>query len=142
MCDYSLEHLESRPAKVGDKLVSAAFINSLTRGLASPDALNVAVCLRPGAELAFGADIECDYTQYFLFSPKKFTGMRTAIFRQLHMDKPHQHHDALELPDGHFILLTRLVSGQIVTVLQVPAEIVEAKPAALELRAPELVMPF
>jgi hypothetical protein len=32
------------------------------------------------------------------------------------------HHDALELPDGQIILLTRLNEGQIATVLQLPAE--------------------
>ena len=33
MCDYSLEHLASRPAKVGDKLVTTKFSRSLTRRL-------------------------------------------------------------------------------------------------------------
>jgi hypothetical protein len=32
MCDYSLEHLTSRPAKVGDKLVTTRFKHSLTGG--------------------------------------------------------------------------------------------------------------
>ena len=32
MCDYSLEHLASRPAKVGDKLVTTRFKHSLTGG--------------------------------------------------------------------------------------------------------------
>jgi hypothetical protein len=32
------------------------------------------------------------------------------------------HHDALELPDGRIVLLTRLVPGQYATVLQLPAQ--------------------
>ena len=37
------------------------------------------------------------------------------------MDKPHLHHDALEFPNGEFVLLTRLCEGQFATVLQLPA---------------------
>ena len=32
MCDYSLDFVASRPAKVGDKLVTTKFKNSVTRG--------------------------------------------------------------------------------------------------------------
>jgi hypothetical protein len=32
------------------------------------------------------------------------------------------HHDALELPDGHTVLLTFLCEGQEATVLQLPAQ--------------------
>ena len=38
MCDYSLHLVTSRPAKVGDKLVSTKFTNSITRG--SPQSEN------------------------------------------------------------------------------------------------------
>jgi hypothetical protein len=31
------------------------------------------------------------------------------------------HHDALELPDGEIILVTRLCEGQTATVIQLPA---------------------
>ena len=53
MCDYSLHLVTSRPAKVGDKLVSTKFTNSITRGFAAIGEPNVAVCLLPGTELAF-----------------------------------------------------------------------------------------
>jgi hypothetical protein len=53
MCDYSLHHVASRPARVGDKLVSTSFVNSGTRGFAAVGEPNVAVCLLPGTELAF-----------------------------------------------------------------------------------------
>jgi hypothetical protein len=33
MCDYSLEHLASRPAKVGDQLVTTKFGRMYTTGL-------------------------------------------------------------------------------------------------------------
>jgi hypothetical protein len=52
MCDYSLQHVASRPARMGDKLVSTRFLNSGTRGFAAIDEPNVAVCLLPGTELA------------------------------------------------------------------------------------------
>src|SRR6266567_1120690 len=35
MCDYSLDFVASRPAKVGDKLVTTKFKNSVTRGFAA-----------------------------------------------------------------------------------------------------------
>ena len=53
MCDYSLHNVASRPARVGDKLVSTSFLNSSTRGFAAVGEPNVAVCLLPGTELAF-----------------------------------------------------------------------------------------
>src|SRR5678815_2506247 len=55
MCDYSLELVSSRPAKVGDKLVSAGFPHTIPRGFASVEDPTVAVCLLPGTELAFEA---------------------------------------------------------------------------------------
>jgi hypothetical protein len=35
MCDYSLHAVASRPAKIGDKLITTQFPNSFTRGLAA-----------------------------------------------------------------------------------------------------------
>jgi hypothetical protein len=43
MCDYSLHNVASRPARVGDKLVSTSFLKSWTRGFAAVDEPNVAV---------------------------------------------------------------------------------------------------
>jgi hypothetical protein len=39
MCDYSLHHVKSRPAKVGEKLKTVNFSTG-TRGFASPDDAN------------------------------------------------------------------------------------------------------
>ena len=58
MCDYSLEHLTSRPAKVGDKLVTRRFKHSLTGGFCAIGEPNVAVCLKPGTELAFEREMK------------------------------------------------------------------------------------
>jgi hypothetical protein len=118
MCDYSLEHVASRPAKVGDKLVSTSFGNSATRGFAAVGEPNVAVCLLPGTEIAFDRDVECD-DSYGLFTRK--LRQKLARFREIDVDKPHTHHDALEFPDGRYVMVTRLSRGQHATVLQLPA---------------------
>ena len=45
-----------------------------------------------------------------------------ARFRQVNMDNPCTHHDALEFPNGQIVLLTDLCAGQRATVLQLPAQ--------------------
>ena len=47
---------------------------------------------------------------------------QTAIFRQVNKEKLAAHHDALEFPDGHTVLLTVLREGQAAAVLQLPAQ--------------------
>jgi hypothetical protein len=120
MCDYSLHHVMSTPAKVGDELVSTSFPNASTRGFCAAGNADVAVCVMPGTELAFHADIECDRGMGLL--PSRKIAARVARFRQVDLDKPYVHHDALELPDGKLVMVTSLVPGQRVTVLQLPAE--------------------
>ena len=99
MCDYSLHHVASRPARVGDKLVSTSFLNSSTRGFAAVGEPNVAVCLLPGTELAF-EDLQCEAAYGFGF---KRLSHKVARFRQVDKDQPSVHHDALELPDGQIV---------------------------------------
>jgi hypothetical protein len=118
MCDYSLQHVANRPAKVGDKLVSTQFANSITRGFAAAGEPNVAVCLLPGTELVFDRDVECDHALGFF--PNKKLRESVARFRQINPDSPYEHHDALEFPRGQVVLLTRLCVGQRVMVLQLP----------------------
>jgi hypothetical protein len=118
MCDYSLDQTASRPTKIGDRLVSTAFANSITRGFADVTDTNVAVCLLPGTELAFDRPVECDRTIGFL--PTRKLGEKTARFRKIKPENPHEHHDALEFPGGQVVLLTRLSPGQHATVLQLP----------------------
>ena len=128
MCDYSLHHVASRPAKVGDKLVSTKFINTPTGGFSAVDNPNVAVCLLPGTEIAFEQDVECQPALGIL--PSRKVGQRLARFRQVNMDQPCVHHDALEFPDGKIVLVTRLREGQRATVLQMPANARTAEIAA------------
>ena len=118
MCDYSLEHLASRPARVGDTLVTTKFRQSLTGGFCAIGEPNVAVCLQPGTELAFEHEIEAP--SGFWMRPKKL-GASVARFRQINEGCRTMHHDALELPGGCTVLLTRLSEGQRATVLQLPA---------------------
>jgi hypothetical protein len=126
MCDYSLHSVASRPAKVADKLVTKNF-GTGTRGFASTADLSTAVCVLPGTELAFSAEVShTDWTVRSLirerFAPPARTQHKTAIFRQVNKDNRMTHHDALEFPDGQIVLLTRLCEGQEATVLQLPAE--------------------
>ena len=84
MCDYSLEHVASRPARVEDKLVTTNFHNSITRGFAAVGEPHVAVCLRPGTELAFEHNVECEPA--FGLLPNKKIGHSVARFRQINQD--------------------------------------------------------
>ena len=120
MCDYSLHHVASRPAKVGDKLVSTKFTNSITRGFAAVGEPHVAVCLLPGTEIAFEKEVECEPA--FGFFPKRRIGQAVARFRHINEEHPSAHHDALEFPNGQIVLVTRLCEGQTATVLQLPAQ--------------------
>ena len=136
MCDYSLHHVASRPAKVDDKLVTTKFRNSITSGFAAVGEPNVAVCLLPGTEIAFDRDVECKRSFDIGFLPSKKIGQRLARFRHIDLENAATHHDALEFPDGQVVLLTRLCEGQGATVLQLPAV---TRPANVDAAAsPEL----
>jgi len=123
MCDYSLHNVATRPAKVGDKLVTTQFVNCLTRGFCGIGEPNVAVCLLAGTEVAFENEIEFEggYGIFRHWKRERKPGGTVARFRQVDVGKPHVHHDALEFPDGKIVLLTRLIEGQNATVLQLPA---------------------
>jgi hypothetical protein len=54
MCDYSLHSVRTRPAKVGEKLVTHDF-GTGTRRFAALEDCSGAVCVLPGTELAFEA---------------------------------------------------------------------------------------
>jgi hypothetical protein len=47
---------------------------------------------------------------------------RVARFRQVNLESPYTHHDAIEFPDGQIVLLTHLRVGQRAAVLQLPAQ--------------------
>ena len=119
MCDYSLQNIANRAAKIGDKLVSTKFANSITGGFSAIGEPKIAVCLLPGTELVFDRDVECEPGLPFL--PSRKLRENVARFRQINLENPHAHHDALEFPSGRQILVTRLCAGQHATVLQLPA---------------------
>jgi hypothetical protein len=120
MCDFSLHSVNSRPAKVGDKLTSRDFGTGTTGFAASEDA-NMAVCLLPGTELSFAGEVRCSPINFWPWR-ERVIRHKTAVFRQIDKERVHAHHDALEFPDGQTVLLTFLHIGQQATVLQLPAE--------------------
>jgi len=133
MCDYSLRGVRSRAAKVEDKLITTQFWNTTTRGFCAVGEREVAVCLLPGTEVAFDEEVKRVPTGFQLIFRKKPLVHRVARFRQIDMDNPCTHHDALEFPDGQIVLLTHLCEGQRATVLQLPAQAkaeTEAEPDA------------
>jgi hypothetical protein len=132
MCDYSLHLVASRPATVGDKLVTTDFTRSITRGFSAVGEPDVAVCLLPGTEIAFEDDVQ--YDRAFSLFGKARVEHRVARFRQVNMDDPHVHHDALEFPGGQIVMVTRLMPGQRASVLQLP--VTGAEPSRKEEAAP------
>ncbi len=121
MCDYSLQFVVSRPAMVGDELVSTKFSNAITGGFAAVGEPDVAVCLLPGTEVAFAKEVEYEHGFFPSLKRAKKVGEKVARFRQVNTDEPHLHHDALEFSDGQIVLVTRLCAGQHAIVLQLPA---------------------
>jgi hypothetical protein len=113
MCDYSLHLVANRPAKIEDKLVTTKFDNSMTRGFAAVGQPNVAVCLLPGTEIAFDENVECEPSFGIGILSNKKIGQRLARFRQVNMDNPVAHHDALEFPDGQLVLVTRCAMANV-----------------------------
>jgi hypothetical protein len=118
MCDYSLHLVASRPAKVGERLITTKF-RGFTCGFSSVEDRNVAVCLLPGTELAFEKEAQYDIDGFW--HAKRHVADKVARFRQINQRWRDVHHDALEFPDGRIVLLTQLCEGQRATVLQLPA---------------------
>jgi hypothetical protein len=120
MCDFSLQSIKSRPAKIGDKLTTRDF-GTGTRGFSASEDATVAVCLRPGTELSFAGGVTFSATGLLDWWHTAINH-KTAIFRQINKERVSAHHDALEFPDGQVVLLTSLREGKQATVLQLPAE--------------------
>ena len=95
MCDYSLENIASRAANAGEKLVSTRFTNAMTKGFAGEGEPDVAVCLRPGTELAFTDRVEFEKTCVHTMR----TSAKVATFRQIDLENRYTHHDALEFSE-------------------------------------------
>src|SRR4030095_11953590 len=132
MCDYSLQTVKSRPAKVGDKLTTRDF-GTCTRGFAAAEDARVAGCVLSGTALAFSTPVIVSSPRFIGWKVEKL-GHATAIFRQVNKTEPMKHHDALEFPDGRIVLLTRLSERQEATVLQLPAQPTTAAEAVAQKR--------
>src|SRR5882757_4979896 len=132
MCDYSLHAVASRPAEIGETVITTTFRGTSTRGFASENDPTVAVCMLPGTELAFVENVR--YDSRWIWT--KTIGYRVGVFNEVEPDVPDRHHDAVEFPDGGRVLVTQLVEGQRATVLQLPAlhPPVEQKPKVAERR--------
>src|ERR1700731_3806029 len=113
MCDYSLHTVASRPARVGETLVTTSFYGTSTRGFAAKGEPNVAVCLLPGTELAFERDVR--YNRNWLST--RSSGFSVARFCAIEPGASHQHHDALSFPDGKTVL-KRSAAGKHGDILQ------------------------
>ena len=129
MCDYSLHAVASRPAQVGETLITTTFRGTSTRGLASESEPNVAVCMLPGTELAFAENVK--YDNRWIWTRE--INFRVGKFARIDAHVPDRHHDSIEFPDGSHVLVTLLCEGQRVTVLQLPVvqQSERAQPAAV-----------
>jgi hypothetical protein len=139
MCDFSLESVKSRAAVKGDKLITHNF--GLTRGFGDPNpelTCPVAVCVRPGTEIAFDAPVRAALTMN-INNPDAVLP-NVAKFVQINQEQKHAHHDALEFVDGQIVLLHHLREGQHAHVLQVPPEPVKAETETNEAPAPKKEM--
>ena len=116
MCDYSLHAVASRPAEVGETLITTTFRGTSTRGFASEREPEVAVCMLPGTELAFTKNVR--YDNRWIWTRE--INFRVGKFGVTDPDAPDRHHDSIEFPDGSRVLVTLLCEGQRVSVLQLP----------------------
>ena len=132
MCDYSLHAVTSRPAVVGETLVTTTFRGTSTRGFASESDPTVAVCLLPGTELAF--DQEVKYDNRWIWT--RSINSRVGKFGKIDPHIPDRHHDAVEFPDGNYVLVTQLCEGQRASVLQLPVTQPVNPPAQTEASIP------
>jgi hypothetical protein len=135
MCDYSLHHVVSRPARVGDKLVSTGFSRSGTRGFAAIGEPNVAVCLLPGTEVAFEAEAQYEHSFDRLMPGLRFgfVGESLARFRQVNMERPLAHHDAEAMARDRAAVrqsVEQLAAGQ----EQMARDIARVQPAEQDIR--------
>jgi hypothetical protein len=132
MCDYSLHAVATRPAQVGETLITMTFRGTATRGFASANQPDVAVCMLPGTELAFADNVRYDsrwiWTRQVDFRVGKFGAIDQHI--------RNRHHDTIEFPDGSHVLVTLLCEGQRATVLQLPVVQQAADRAATAAHAP------
>jgi hypothetical protein len=91
MCDYSLHAVATRPAQVGETLITATFRGTSTRGFASANAPEVAVCMLPGTELAFAENVR--YDNRWIWTRQ--VNFRVGKFGVVDQHVADRHHDAI-----------------------------------------------
>ncbi len=106
MCDYSLEMYGSRPAREGEKYVTARFPSG-TIGLASPGNLSTPVCVQCDTELLVEGIPDRLQQQMGIGATAKatFTRLDTGSYR-----------DGLRFANGQEVSLQRLDPGIFVSV--------------------------
>ena len=122
MCDYSLQNIGRDLRRLATnsphETSVPAHVASLRRKM-----LGVAVCVLPGNRACVYQPSDTLTVYRFVMGWKvEILSHATAIFRQVNKNEPMQHHDALEFPDGRFVLLTTLSEGQEAMILQLPAQ--------------------
>ena len=129
MCDFSLHNVKSLQRSVTSlRPTTSSPVHVGLPRLRIPQRRSA---FFPERELAFSAEVICASSRLFGW---RTISSRTAIFRQIDKDLPQVHHDALEFPDGTFVLLTDLHEGQQATVLQLPAQSKTPAEAAAQTR--------
>ena len=125
MCDYSLESVQSRPAKVGDRLTTRLF-RLRPVGFLRPKTSMLQFAYCP----AQNCPSQTRLNGYVCGrGTPALSSTRPRSFARSIRASPRAHHDALEFPDGQIVLLTLLQEGQQATVLQLPATLERAKAA-------------
>lgn len=125
MGEFSRRHIGTRRAEPGEELVLTAFGSGKVRGFAPVGEPRVAVGLPPGTEIRFDAAISADGEAG---AETSAIGHQLARIRQIIVDNPSVHHDAVELAGSQFILLTHLCEGQRATVVRLPPQDAPATP--------------
>src|SRR5258705_7526337 len=118
MCDYSLHAVKTRPAEVGETLITTTFRGTSTRGFASEKDTAVAVCMLPGTELAFADDVR--YDNRWIWT--RTTDWRGGKVNHIEPQESDRHHQAIEIPYGNHVLVTHAFQGQRPARLQFPVD--------------------
>src|SRR6516225_2991898 len=87
MCDYSLQSVKSRSAKVGDKLITRDF-GTGTRGFAASEYNDVAVCVLPGTELSFASEVRRSSTACLHGATRSFITRLRSFGRSTRGESP------------------------------------------------------
>lgn len=127
MCNYSGYAAKTRDAVKGDTMVVHH------GGFFEPNNLEMAVCLKPGTELGFSEPIRhCGSYRYsnHQWNPEGGWALTPSTLKEQvarsRIVGP-ENLDAIEFSDGTYMLLTNLIAGQRVKVLQLPVGAVEVK---------------